>query len=488
MSYIEQNWVDGETVIDAQHLNHIEQGIGRCSVSIQGLEAELGTQDQELTGLKAELELKIDSKDVHTKQQLDSKLSSVYEYKGSVATEQDLPESGEVGDVYNVESTGMNYGWSGTKWDSLGSFVDLGPYLKVEQADQKFATLTQLEALTTKVEGKQEQGDYLTVEQADDKFATKDSLDNYVFWTQFTAGADPSLRNTIQLANHDSISGLTVDGKGVNLIMVSRWDKVDIGSPSLIANLNAKDGVVQINDDKVIATVDQIPSLEGLVSEEDLVNYVEFKQFQGQNDEEPRLTIELANHDTISGKLPNGTAVNIGMVSKWGIVDLGSSTAPMNLNSTNGIVTINDKYVIPYLKKFVAGSTEDERYTLELPNFYSISGLSTEGVGANLIMMSKWDIVDVGSPLFSMNLNSKDGVVQINDDKIVATVDQIPSMLEIATSNEMVEMFTSMQTKIDNKVSELTYSADKIALDQTIETMQAKIAELEAKIAELEAK
>lgn len=308
MSYIEQNWVDGETVIDAQHLNHIEQGIGRCSVSIQGLEAELGTQGQELTGLKAELELKIDSKDVYTKQELDSKLSSVYEYKGSVATEQDLPESGEVGDVYNVESTGMNYGWSGTKWDSLGSFVDLGPYLKVEQADQKFATLTQLEALTTKVEGKQEQGDYLTVEQADDKFATKDSLDNYVFWTQFTAGADPSLRNTIQLANHDSISGLTVEGKGVNLIMVSRWDKVDIGSPSLIANLNAKDGVVQINDDKVIATVDQIPS-----------------------------------------------------------------------------------------------------------------------------------------------------------------------MLEIATSTEMVEMFTSMQTKIDNKVSELTYDADKIALDQTIATMQESI-------------
>lgn len=50
-----------------------------------------------------------------------SDLASVYKYKGSVATAEALPTEGNtVGDVYNVESTDMNYGWTGTSWDPLG--------------------------------------------------------------------------------------------------------------------------------------------------------------------------------------------------------------------------------------------------------------------------------------------------------------------------------------------------------------------------------
>lgn len=57
---------------------------------------------------------------------LKSDLSSVYKYKGSVASETDLPASGKAsGDVYNVEDTGMNYAWDGTAWDPLGGSFDL---------------------------------------------------------------------------------------------------------------------------------------------------------------------------------------------------------------------------------------------------------------------------------------------------------------------------------------------------------------------------
>jgi hypothetical protein len=57
---------------------------------------------------------------------LKSDLSSVYKYKGSVASETDLPASGNTsGDVYNVEDTGMNYAWDGTAWDPLGGSFDL---------------------------------------------------------------------------------------------------------------------------------------------------------------------------------------------------------------------------------------------------------------------------------------------------------------------------------------------------------------------------
>lgn len=50
-------------------------------------------------------------------------VSGVYRYKGSVATYSALPAAAEVGDVYNVESDGKNYaytGVSGALWDDLG--------------------------------------------------------------------------------------------------------------------------------------------------------------------------------------------------------------------------------------------------------------------------------------------------------------------------------------------------------------------------------
>lgn len=53
---------------------------------------------------------------------LKTDLSSVYKYKGSKATYSALPASGNTtGDVWNVESDGMNYAWTGSAWDALGA-------------------------------------------------------------------------------------------------------------------------------------------------------------------------------------------------------------------------------------------------------------------------------------------------------------------------------------------------------------------------------
>ena len=64
-----------------------------------------------------------------TESDVDSKIStavsSAYKYKGSVATVNDLPASGNTtGDVYDVQSNGMNYAWNGSAWDALGTYVD----------------------------------------------------------------------------------------------------------------------------------------------------------------------------------------------------------------------------------------------------------------------------------------------------------------------------------------------------------------------------
>lgn len=54
-------------------------------------------------------------------------VSAVYKYKGTVANQGALPSepAPAVGDVYNVEDTGMNYAWNGTAWDALGSVTTL---------------------------------------------------------------------------------------------------------------------------------------------------------------------------------------------------------------------------------------------------------------------------------------------------------------------------------------------------------------------------
>lgn len=56
---------------------------------------------------------------------INTAVASAYKYQGSVATVADLPASGNTkGDVYDVQSNGMNYAWNGTAWDSLGQIVD----------------------------------------------------------------------------------------------------------------------------------------------------------------------------------------------------------------------------------------------------------------------------------------------------------------------------------------------------------------------------
>lgn len=85
---------------------------------------------------------------VYTKDEVDTKISSVYKYKGTVATYDVLPTNGQiVGDVYNVESNGMNYAWTGTGWDALGGAADLSDYLqKTGDGSNVTATFTEATA------------------------------------------------------------------------------------------------------------------------------------------------------------------------------------------------------------------------------------------------------------------------------------------------------------------------------------------------------
>lgn len=71
-------------------------------------------------------------------------LTTVYQYKGSVATYADLPTTGQkVGDVWNVETAdpdhgikaGDNVAWDGAQWDALGGNHDLSGYAQLNSAN-----------------------------------------------------------------------------------------------------------------------------------------------------------------------------------------------------------------------------------------------------------------------------------------------------------------------------------------------------------------
>lgn len=62
----------------------------------------------------------------YNKSQVDSKFTSVYVFKGSVDTIEDLPTEGNViGDVWNVRKNDTNYAWTSEGWDALGGTAEL---------------------------------------------------------------------------------------------------------------------------------------------------------------------------------------------------------------------------------------------------------------------------------------------------------------------------------------------------------------------------
>lgn len=108
--YVDQN--GGK--IDKIKVNDVEQAISGKAVNII-----VPTKVSELTN----------DSSFQTADEVEAAISEavtrLFNYKGSVATVEDLPATGNTeGDVYDVRSSGMNYVWTGTAWDAFGQLVD----------------------------------------------------------------------------------------------------------------------------------------------------------------------------------------------------------------------------------------------------------------------------------------------------------------------------------------------------------------------------
>ena len=106
------------------------------TTTIKNNQASLGTQVANIehkipdgtTGTNSLINKQILAQTSYTKAEVDAKVSSVYKFKGSVSTYNSLPSTATTGDVYNVDDTGANYAWDGSKWDKLSETIDLTAY------------------------------------------------------------------------------------------------------------------------------------------------------------------------------------------------------------------------------------------------------------------------------------------------------------------------------------------------------------------------
>ena len=84
----------------------------------------------------------------YNKSQVDSKFTSVYIFKGSVDTIEDLPTEGNiVGDVWNVRKNDTNHAWTSEGWDALGGTAELASLTANGlMSKEDFAKLQDIEA------------------------------------------------------------------------------------------------------------------------------------------------------------------------------------------------------------------------------------------------------------------------------------------------------------------------------------------------------
>lgn len=305
-----------------------------------------------------------------------------------------------------------------------------------ESVDNRFATVN---------EGLDSKADKIAVDAITEKVdGISADLEGVVKYQEFGEG-----RKTIQLSNYDNISGIDTKGESHNLVMLSKWDKADFGAPGVELNLNGSADRPTYNDTKEIALTEDIEAAkEGLISYKVL--------------EDGSKTIELANGDSLSGVNAEGVAgFNLAKVSADDKVEIGSAGMDLNLvgseprplfNGSKGIALSEDletkaaelqdninlkasqsdleaymsateKFVeeqiaaippvdlTPYAtKEEIEGQVKYKDIPSEqLPNRKAVElakGDMLLGGGNNLVQLNRWGIVDLGTPVSPINMNT----------------------------------------------------------------------------------
>ena len=305
-----------------------------------------------------------------------------------------------------------------------------------------------------------------------------------VEWVESTPG-----RKHIVLKNHDSVLGTATDSSTYNLVMVSKWDVADLGSAQLHTNLNSKDGNVTINDDKMVATKDEVESaVEGLASEEYVDNTVEgYVPVEKYNDLKTRLdNIEImlnvynAEREAQMDEIIN----NMSSDNKEVVIDTlmesivvpettvaYTITAPLTDNSSVKLTSPKYMTLINTSKEPVSTTISHEyveNETTSATSVYLVGNFDTLTLeNISPLVKSRYDAASVKNVVISENnvknlslaLNFQDGAtITNNSDKDITITDKNDSAiaLTIVAPNSTVTLSSGQFTTLNAEVSDNT--------------------------------
>lgn len=257
-------------------------------VSISDLVASIEEKNREQDVVLAEKADKSELEPLAVKSEVENALGAFARKEEVAAAVAPLAVKAEVTEEINSAVDGLNAALA-DKADA-SALETLATKAEVEAVDAKvealeipdvsgLATKEEVQSVDNKVEaleipsieGLAKSADVTAeIAAAVEPLATKEELANKVDWVESTPD-----RKHIVLKNHDSVLGTATDGTTYNVAMVSKWDVADFGSAQLHLNLNTKDGVATINDNKNIATEDYVSAaIDGLAKSADVTNEI----------------------------------------------------------------------------------------------------------------------------------------------------------------------------------------------------------------------
>lgn len=326
-------------------------------------------------------------------------------------------------------------------------------------------------------------------------------------------------RKTIFLNNHDNICGKTTDGSAVNIAMVSKWNKVDLGSSSVEINLNGSAERPTYNDSKQIALLEDVHgNMEtiALVKKDDLTYELQvgdkiagtinipadqFLKSVEYSAEDKSLTfvfntsegeqtsvVDLSSLvDTyVAGNgielIENGFSIKLDPSSesylsvseagikvegineiKKNVQEVAANLVTVNENLASSIDAINKK-AVKY--EDVADSNLPERKAIVLKNGDVILGGNLEGGTSSLVQLNRWGVADFGSSSVPFNINTPKDVR--------------PTVQEAGQSGEEAHKIAYLSDIVDSSADleeikeALSEKADKSDVDAISEKLDSK--------------
>lgn len=335
-------------------------------------------------------------------------------------------------------------------------------------------------------------------------------------------------RKTIFLNNHDNICGKTTDGSAVNIAMVSKWNKVNLGSSSVEINLNGSAERPTYNDSKQIALLEDVHgNMEtiALVKKDDLTYELQvgdkiagtinipanqFLKSVEYSAEDKSLTfvfntsegeqtsvVDLSSLvDTyVAGNgielIENGFSIKLDPSSesylsvseagikvegineiKKNVQEVAANLVTVNENLASSIDAINKK-AVKY--EDVADSNLPERKAIVLKNGDVILGGNLEGGTSSLVQLNRWGVADFGSSSVPFNINTPKDVRP--------TVQEAGQSDEEAHKIAYLSDVESSSAQIEEVKAALETKADKADVDSAVENINSALDQKADKIA-----